>query len=156
MQNTFFVSLSRLSLVVLLAVFMTSCGNFEKISIGDPSEFKLEGFEDNHLKLHIKVPVDNPTHHKIIFSDIDLKVFLNGNYIGKIIMDEGLAIERNVAKEYELPIKIRLANILGAAFIMMNMKQGQKAEIRIEGTITAKSFLVKRTIDIKETKRITL
>ncbi len=156
MQNSTVVSLSRLSLVVFMAVFLASCGNFESISIGDPSEVKLMGFEENYLKLLIKLPVDNPTHHKIGFSDVDLKVFLNGNYIGKIIMDESLVIERNRSKEYELPVKIRLANILGTAFIMMNMRQGQKAEIRIEGSITAKSFMLKRSIEVKETKRITL
>ena len=151
--------LSKSTFYILAIVFISliaACGNLDDIEIGDPKDVKIQGFEDNYLKLSTKIPVKNPSSYKITIKEIDVRVYLNGSYIGKLIIDENIEIKRKESREYDLPVKIRLNNVLGAAFIMMNMKQGQNVEIRFEGHVKAKTMLITREFPIDETKRIVI
>ena len=142
--------------LVLIAPGLTSCGDLEKIEIGDPREVKIRGFEDNYLNVFVGIPVNNPSFYKIKITDIDVRVYVNGSYIGKLMVDETVVVKRKESRIYELPVKIRLSNVLGAAFLMMNMKQGQELEVRFDGVVTGKSMLVKKSFEIDETKKILL
>jgi LEA14-like dessication related protein len=148
-------SINSLFIVLSLTLF-SSCGDLERIEIGDPQEVKIQGFDGNYLKILAQIPINNPSAYNVKIQEIDLRVYLNGTYIGKLIVDEAIEIERKVNKNYELPVKIRLNNILGAAYIMMNMKQGQKVEIRLEGLVTAKTIMFTREFQIDQTKKIVL
>lgn len=152
----------RVSKVKLLFVLFASillfnnCSNIENIEIGEPKEVKINGFEDNYLSISAQIPVENPSNYSIKIKEIDVKVFLNGRYMGKLVVDDVIKIKRKETLVYDLPVKIRLANILGAAFVMMNMKQGQNIEVRMEGTVKAQSMFITREFPIDETKNIRL
>ncbi len=143
------------AIILLFPLFLlTACAELENIEIGDPEQVKIQGFEDNYLKLFVGIPVNNPSFYNIKITDIDMRVYLNGTYIGKLIVDESVVIKRKKNQLYELPVKIRLANVLGAAFVMMNLKQGQEVQVRFDGTVTGKSLLVKKTFDVDETSKV--
>lgn len=144
-----------LQLFALVTLF-SACGNIENIVIGDPEEVQVKGFEDNYLTVTAKIPVENPSIYTIKIEEIDVKVFLNGRYMGKLVVDDVIKIKRKESLTYDLPVKIRLANLFGAAFVMMNMKQGQEVNIRLQGTITAKSMFITRKFDIDESKKLRL
>lgn len=142
--------------VVLVLFLFSSCGNFEDISIDKPKNVEVLGFEDNYLKLNVDLPVKNPTIHNIRIVNMDVKVFLNEKYIGKMLVDTDVVIKRKSERIYKLPIKVRLNNLLGAAYIMMNLKDGQKINVRFEGELSAKSMFVKKTVDFNKTQQITI
>ncbi len=142
--------ISKIAPVILLIFLFASCGNFENIEFGDPQDFKVKGFEDNFLMVNVNVPVKNPTIYRINLKEIDVRVFLNGKYIGKLLIDDNVIIKGKESRTCELPVKVRLNNLLGAAFIMMNLKKGQQVEVKFEGTITAKTFLLKKTVEIDD------
>ncbi len=148
--------MKKIRFVVLLLplLLLTACAELENIEIGDPDQVKIHGFEDNYLKLDVGIPVNNPSFYNIKITDIDMRVYLNGSYIGKLIVDESVVIKRKKEQIYQLPVKIRLANVLGAAFIMMNLKQGQEVQVRFDGTVTGRSMLVKKTFDVDETTKV--
>lgn len=141
---------------LLLIFLFSSCGKFENIEFGEPQDFKVQGFEDNHLLVNVNVPVENPTIYRIKLTNIDVRVFLNGKYIGKLLIDDNVVIKGNENRIYELPVKVRLNNLLGAAFIMMNLKKGQSVEVKFEGTITAKTMLIKKNIEIDDKVNIVI
>lgn len=140
-----------LFLVLIIAV---SCSNYSDVILGEPEEVTVIGFEENFLKIHIAIPIENPTPYKIQILDIDTKVFLNDRYIGKLVVDENITIHRKESHIYKLPVKIRLANLFGTAFIMMTLKKGQEVDVRFEGTVTGKSMLIKKTYEINESRKI--
>ncbi len=153
MNSNFF---GKLFVFLIFFPLFYSCGNFEEIEIGEPKEVKIRGFEDNLLVFDIGLPVNNPTLYRISIKEMDVRVFLNDKYIGKLLIDEKISIKAKKDTVYYLPVKIRLANVLGTAFIMMNMKKGSQSEVRFEGQIKARALLITKTIDIKETKKINL
>lgn len=140
----------KMGILLFIAILFTSCGNFENINIGEPNEFTVKGFEENHLLVNVNVPVENPTIHKIKIKELDIRVFLNGRYIGKLFIDENIVIKGKESRIYELPVKVRLNNLLGAAFIMMNLKKGQRVDVKFEGTVTGKTLIFKKVVEIDE------
>lgn len=147
----------RLKTLLVYALFVPvfiSCGNFEDIEIGEPKELNVRGFEDNYLIVDVVLPVDNPTIHSIVIKNIDVRVFLRNKYIGKLEVDENIRIKPKSNTTYELPVKVRLANLLGAAFIMMNLKKGSESDVRLEGEIQARSLFLSKTIEINENRKM--
>lgn len=140
----------------MAAIMLASCGKFGEITIGAPDEIQVKGFEDNYLILSLSLPINNPTVHKIQLKEIDLRVFINNRYIGKLVVDEKLTIKPKSSSMYFLPVKIRLANLLNTAFIMINLRKGQQVEFRFEGNIIVKTLILTRSIEINELRRITI
>lgn len=143
-------------LALLFFPFLISCGSFESIKIGDPESVQMQGFEGNFLKFNVRVPIENPTTHRIRIEEIDLKVFLNGRYIGKLIVDENIIIKPKRQHVYDLPVKVRLSNILNTAFIMMTVKKGQSIPVKFEGKVVARSMLIRKTIEVNVERKVAI
>lgn len=143
-------------IVFFLAAILiaTSCGNFYKITVGNISGLKVKGIEDNALVVAVRIPVENPTLHKITVTGLDSKVFINDQYLGKVIMDDKLIFPSKSDDVYEVDLNIRLVNFFGAALTMMNLRSGQRINLRLEGELTARSALMKRKIPINETREV--
>jgi LEA14-like dessication related protein len=144
--------------VILILFFssliFSSCGKFEDIKLGDLQEVQVLGFEDNYLKLSVSIPIENPTIHRITIKNIDLRVFINQQYIGKLVVDENIAINPISNKVYTMPVKIRIANILNMAFIMMNLSKGKLVDFSFEGNVVVKTMLITRNFEIKESRSV--
>lgn len=145
---------NKKQLILFVLPLILSCGNLENIEIGEPQNIKVRGFEDNYLLVDVELPVNNPSFYTINISDMDVRVFLNDRFLGKLIIDEKIKIKPKQSTIYKLPVKIRIANILGTAFIMMNMKKGKEAAVKFEGEVKARSFLLFKTIEINETRNV--
>ncbi|MBN1118102.1 MAG: LEA type 2 family protein [Bacteroidales bacterium] len=141
-------------LLIILLPLVSSCGNVEEIVIGEPKEVKVHGFEDNYLVIDVALPVDNPTLHKISIREMDVRVSLNGRYLGKLIVDERLVLKPKSNTVYQIPVKIRMANILETAFLMMNLKKGQTSELNFEGEVKARTLFFLKTVEINETRKV--
>jgi LEA14-like dessication related protein len=150
------MSKGKIILFLVVTVFFSSCGNFSKITIGNISGIKVIGLEDNALVVAVRIPVENPTLHKITITDFDSKVFINNQYLGKILMNDKIVFPSKSDEVYDIDLNIRLANFFGAALTMMNLRSGQRIIIRMEGELTGRSALMKRKIPVNETREVVI
>lgn len=139
----------------ILLIF-SSCGGFSDIVVGEVQEVNIRGFEDNALLVDVRLPVENPTLHRITILDIDSKVYLGNQYLGRVTSVERIVLKANSKDIYDLSLRIRLANVFGTAFTLMKLKSGQKALIRVEGTITARTMVLKKKIPFEETREVVI
>jgi LEA14-like dessication related protein len=145
----------KVILIILCTILaFSSCRNFEDLKLGDIQEVQVLGFEDNYLKLNVLIPIENPTIHKLSIKNIDGRVFINQQYIGKIVVDENIIIKPVSKKVYTTQVKIRIANIMNMAFIMMNLSKGKLVEFSIEGNIEVKTMLITRNFEINESRSV--
>lgn len=140
----------------IFIVFLTSCGRFSEITVGEINGITINGFEENSLLVTLRVPVENPTHHKITISDFDTRLYMNSQYIGKLSSADIVILPPKSNMVHDLVLRIRLANFLGTAISFMNLKKGQVVNFRMEGTVTARTFLVKRNIPIDQVRNVTI
>jgi len=150
-QNSFYILY-----FLVLSLTISSCTGLSEISISDIKNIEIKGFEENSFLLAATLMVDNPTMHQIRITDINTKVYINGQYIGKVTTDDNIVFNARSSRDYDILLKVRLTNILGTAFTMMQLSSGSKAIFKIEGDVTAKSFLMKKKIPISESKEIKL
>jgi LEA14-like dessication related protein len=142
-----------LLLIVSLVVF--SCGRFSDIIVGDVSGVNIKGFEENALVVELNVPIDNPTIHKIRLNKFDAKVYMNNQYLGKANNKFPLVLNSKSSQVYTLVLEIRLANVFGTAMNIMTIRKGQKVKFRIDGSLSARTFLVCKKIEISESREVT-
>lgn len=146
----------KIFLFVFVGALLTSCGNFSKIVIGDISGVNIKGLEDNALVVSVRLPVENPTLYKITVTELDSKVFMNDQYLGKIIMEDKIVFPAKSNEVHDIDLNIRLANIFGAAITMMKLRSGQRINFRLEGELTARSALLKRKIPFSEVREVVI
>jgi LEA14-like dessication related protein len=141
---------------LLFIVLFSSCGNFSRITVGEVKDFSVNGFEDNALLASVSVPVDNPTHHKITITDIDLKVYMNNQYLGKVNTIEPVVFPSKSYGNYDIDLKIRVANFFGAALTLISLQKGQVIIFRMEGSVGARSMLMKKNFKICEERKVVI
>jgi LEA14-like dessication related protein len=140
----------------ILSFLLLSCGKLTEIKVGDVDNIVVKGFQDNALLISAEIEVTNPSRNKITVTGFDTHVYLNDQYLGKINSVDHIVINSKSAEKYNIVFNVRLSNFLGTAFAMMNLKEGNKVKIRIEGTITARSLLIKRKLNISESRNLVL
>ncbi len=141
---------------LLFIVLFASCGNFSKIIVGEVKDFTVNGFEDNALLASVSIPVDNPTNHKITITNIDLKVYMNGQYLGKVNIVKPIVLPSKSYVNYNVDLKVRVANFFGAALTLMNLQNGQVINFKMEGSVGARSILIKKNIEISEERKVVI
>ena len=142
--------------LIILALFLISCGKLSEIKVGNVDNITVKGFQDNALLISAEIYINNPTINRITITGFDTRVYLNGQFLGKINSVEHIVIRSKSSEKYTIIFNVRLSNILGTAFAMMNLKEGNEINVRIEGSITARSLLIKRKIDVSETRDLFL
>lgn len=150
------MNIRKVCVFLLTVVLFSSCGNFSKITVGEVKDFTVNGFEDNALLASVSVPVDNPTHHKITITDIDLKVYMNNQYLGKVNTIEPVVLPSKSYGNYNIDLKVRVANFFGAALTLMSLQKGQVIVFRMEGTVGARSMLMKKNFEISEERKVVI
>ncbi len=140
----------------LFFILLISCGKFSEITVGEIHGFTIKGFDDNALVVMFSIPIENPTLHRITITDFDTRVYMNSQYVGKITSSESLLLPAKSAMIHEMEFKIRLANFLGTALGIMNLKKGQKVSFKLEGTVSARTLLIKKKININEIREVTI
>jgi LEA14-like dessication related protein len=142
--------------IFLISFLLISCGKLSEIKVGEVNNISVIGFEDNALKISAEIAIENPSINKITITGFDTRVYLNDQYLGKINSAEHLVIHSKSSEKYTILLNVRLSNIFGTAFAMMNLKEGNKINVRVEGVITARTLLIKRKINISESRNLNL
>jgi LEA14-like dessication related protein len=143
----------KLKFLLIFSIFLLlSCGKLSEIKVNNVENVVVSGFADNSVIITADISINNPTLSKITITGFDTRVYLNDQYLGKINSVEHIVIHSKSSEKYTILFKVRLSNILGTAFAMMNLKEGNKINVRVEGLITARSLMIKRKINVSESR----
>ena len=137
----------RIFVILLTLPLLTSCFNYKDLEIGNVKSYHFNGFNNNKLDFSIIVPIDNPNKQNIIISDIDLKAYYKNIVLGKIESSEKIVIQKNTARDYEIPVTIKVTNVL-AGFSLLTSPSNSIKQIKFEGNIQVKKGLYKTTLNI--------
>jgi LEA14-like dessication related protein len=141
---------------IFILMLLTACGRYQDINIGELQDFSVKGFVENSLVLSVKVPVNNPTAHKITITGLDAKIYINDQYIGKISSPDPLILNKKSDEVHDIILHVRMADFLGTTAKMLNMKRDQSIRLRLEGTFVAKTCGLRRKVSVDETRDVVL
>ena len=137
-------------LLLLFTLLLGSCSSLDEINIDSIKKYDIKTLKDNELKVDITLVVDNPTFYPITIKEFDLRTQINGRYIGRVNLDEAIKIHAKRKSEVTLPVTLKISNVMATAFIMLKMKDASKLVIDIEGKGQARSLLISKDFEIKE------
>jgi hypothetical protein len=143
------VKLSPVILILLLA----SCSDIHDITLKGMDNVQLKGIEDNNIKFSADVTMFNPSSVNFRISEVNLKMIVDGNFIGTLTLDEPMKIKAHSDTSYLGDFNLQLANMFTGAAALYGLKDKRQVTIDMQGFVRAKSWLVFRKIDIAE-KRV--
>ena len=132
---------------ILLVLIISSCESFKEINIEKVKSYQFKGFNDNKLVFNLVVPIDNPNSQNIIISEVNLKAYIKNTPVGILETTNKLIIKKNTKQDYEIPITIKITNLLGSFSLMINPSDVIE-QIRFEGYIKIRKGILIRTIEI--------
>lgn len=139
-------------LLVLLFIF-SSC-TFEDVQFKEAENFKLNKIEGRTMSVSFDAILNNPNgyHLKVKPSSFDL--YINGNHVGIIHLDEKIKIIKRSESTVAVPVTAELLN--GALPKLLAGALKKTATVRIVGTVKGgvSIFSTKKKID--ETREIPL
>jgi LEA14-like dessication related protein len=140
----------KLVLASFLAIFLVSCASLEDIEVGEIEDVNFNRFTDKTIEFEVVMPIDNPSAFRFRIIDVDLDVYINNDYMGKIRNVDNVLVPSRSSELYTFPLKVEFSNILKGALSMFNLYLDRKAEIAIKGKISVRSFPVVRKIEVDE------
>ena len=140
----------------VLAVVATSCSGFENIDVGEIEDVNLSRFASNAIEFEVLMPIDNPSAFRFRIVNVDLDVYVNNEYFGKISNVDNVLIPSRSHELYTFPMKVEFSNILKGALSMYNFYLDRQAEVVLKGKISARSFPFTRSIKVDEKTNLRL
>lgn len=142
--------------IILPILFLASCANLENIEVGEIEDVNFSKFANKTIEFEVLMPIDNPSGFRFRITDVDLDVYINNEYMGKIRNVDNVLIPSRSSELYTFPLKVEFSNILKGAMSMFNLYLDRQAEVEIKGSIGVRSFPVSRSIKVEEKSSIRL
>ncbi len=148
--------LFHFSLFVVLSAMLLSCSGFESIEVGEIEDIKLNRFADRSVEFEVMMPIENPSTFRFRIVDVDLDVYINSEYLGKISNVDNVLIPSRSFELYTFPLKVEFSNIMRGAVSMFNFFLEKEAFIEVKGRIRVRSFPFIRNISVDEKTHLKL
>ena len=137
----------------IIASGFSGCKSFDKIAIGDIQEVSVNGIAGQTVYLEFKIPIENISRLNVKITEVNLKVNINGTYIGKVTNVDKIKIEKKSNEVYSINLKLKIAGLFGALNTLKVFKEDE-GELNLEGVILAKLMGLKKVIEINETQTV--
>lgn len=148
-------TLTLISFIALLIGF-TSCSSYKPIEVGNPKDVQVHSIQTNKIKATLFLPIKNPNLFSVKVKEIDATVFINDQKTGNLINSETLKIPAHSNKTQEIKFEIDFSDIVSGGLSIFKILKEREIDMRLEGTITAKTLFSKKEMDFVKERTIRL
>ena len=142
---------TRLSFLLTLLLFLSSCSLFQDIQIKNVTDF-APAFQDKHLLIKANISIQNDNLYAIKLKHSDLTISIEDKILGNIALADKVVFKRKSDATYPVKLKLNLAD--GALFTILRNAFKKEVTITIKGSIKGSALGIPKTITINETKTI--
>jgi LEA14-like dessication related protein len=142
---------TRLSFLLTLLLFLSSCSLFQDIQIKNVTDL-APVFQDKHLLIKANISVQNDNIYAIKLKQSDLTISIEDKTLGNVTLVEKVIFKRKSDASYPVKLKLNLAD--GALFTILRNAFKKEVTITIKGSIKGSVLGIPKTIAINETKII--
>ena len=137
-------------------LFFVSCSPVEEVRIGPATGIEINGFSGKRISFKVMVNIENPNRQSFTLRTLDLDVFLNGIYIGKIKSTEKVNIPKRSSQVYTFPLSAELKSLSLSVFTLTGLFLHRSIEVELKGTAKISSRLMRKEYPINEQEKIQL
>ena len=131
-----------------------SCKPFQTIIIQEPQEVRIQSATITKMNLTVQLPIHNPNFYPIRVKKLQAVAYINQNAVGDITNTETLKIPGNSDKVQSLQLEVDYSDIFDSGFSLRKILRNKNLQLKLDGEITVKSFLMKKKIQFEKHKSI--
>ncbi|MFT6716137.1 MAG: LEA14-like dessication related protein [Saprospiraceae bacterium] len=142
--------------VVVLSIFMTSCG-YKEVTYSGVKNVELQSASLSEIKLKITVRVNNPNSYKITLVNGEFNVKSDDFDLGTFHLTEKTVIPAESEGDVDVFVHTKLKSLFSSATMALMAKvQQNKIPVTIDGHITAKAYFLRKKIKFNKTENVSL
>ena len=141
-------------LLFLLVVALQGCRVYRDVEFRGVKETRFTSLNSQGVSCEFDVEVYNPNPYKISLMQSDVSLFLEGTKLGEVQLPESAVLQAESATRMKLTCTAEPSNIpkiVGGAIGLVFKKD---IVIEGKGSVTAKAFLITKTVPVEFTQRI--
>jgi LEA14-like dessication related protein len=142
----------RFFILAVLVGFISSCAVYEDLEFERMDGFKLDGIKGRDIDMTVGVVVTNPNWYAIKLLPSTVKVFLEGQLIGEVHLNEKVKIRRKQENTLSVPLNATLEE--GAMFTMIRYSTKDTISLRMTGDVRAGVLFVSKKMAVDENRKI--
>ncbi len=139
-----------------ILVLFNSCIFLKPVEIKNIEKIHIVKLSVTSAKLNLHLIIDNPNIVKITIADIDLDVLIENERIGTIQEIDEIEIQAKSGENVIVKLNVSFSNVFSKALRIVKLLSKPDVKIKLKGTITTKSFLFTKTINIDEEDIVSL
>jgi LEA14-like dessication related protein len=144
--------LRRIVLSTLIMLGFSSCATYEDLEFERMDGFKLDSIKGREISMTVGAVVTNPNWFAIKLLPSTVKVYLEGQLIGEVQLNEKVKIRRKQENTISVPLNATLED--GAMFSLIRYSMKDSLSIRMTGDVRAGVLFLSKKITIDENRKI--
>jgi len=137
---------------LLVAFLVFSSCSFYKLEYKGGERIKLGSLEGKQVSFTAGATILNQNGFAIKVKPSELKLFIEGEYMGLVYLDKEVRLKRKSENYVEGPFVAVLAD--GALFRMLRFATKKQLRIQVKGTVKAKVWMFGKEFKVNETRTI--
>lgn len=128
-----------------------SCVSYEEVQVTDIKDLELQGFSGKEISIAAQVEIANPNKYDISVTDSEFNISGNGKPLGSFKIDNQLKIKKSSNEFHQVAFKLdmnKLAPDAQSTILQIVLSGENKIDIKVEGYIEAKAYMLKRKFPI--------
>lgn len=138
--------------IAILILTLTACASYKDVEFRGTENFKVGKLEGKKLSFTFDAKLFNDNGFTIKIKPCDLDLYIEGQHMGIIQLDEKVKIKRKRESLVNVPISVELGP--GALVKLALMKLKKKVTVRLVGTVKGGVCIFSKKEQIDETREI--
>ncbi len=158
-MNKLYQTTKQFSILMLIAVCLTSCFSYEEVEIKDIKSVKLKEFSAEGLIVESEIKLYNPNGFDIKVVNSDFDVYVKGSKICKSRIDNKISIPKESEEYHTLIFKSEYKDLADGALpklIAITAMGEEEIDFKVDGFITGKAYLFKKKVEISHEGKVPL
>jgi len=143
---------------ILLGILLLTgaCASFQPVEVGEPSNLEVSSLSGSKVHLKISLPIKNPNIYRIKVTRIRADAFINESKAGEITSTEKISLPARSDELHRLKLDVNFSDLLDSGISVIEIMRKGKLDMKIQGSLTTRSFLYKKEIPFTRQKSLTL
>src|SRR6056297_139273 len=143
---------------MVLGILLLSggCKSFQPVEVGEPTDLRVSSLSGSAVNLEIDLPIKNPNLYKIHVTHIRADAWINQTKAGEITNTRKISLPSRSNEVHRLKLDVSFSDLLSSGISVIEIMRQGKLNLKIEGSLTTRSFLYKKEIPFTEQKTLKL
>ena len=148
---------SKIAVIIMVLLPMLHSCKFKEPELLGLQDFKVTNFTAKAIKIQVIAKVNNPNNYRISIVKSDLDIFINGENMGKLKLEDKVSFLGKKTDVYTIKLINKPENFakLGVSSLFAMITSG-KLQVNVKGTIKGKAGLISRKFDVDLNEAVSL